>query len=73
MYLCSIHLFYLTSDKIFMGHASNTTFKVFFFKFFWGLKDMLAPFQAFWGAWPECSPTWINKCVVIIISKIGYV
>ena len=55
MYLCGIHLFYLTIDKIFMGHASNTTFIMFSLSFL-GLKDMLAPFQAFGGGHGRNAP-----------------
>ena len=49
MYLCGIYLVYLTSDKIFMGHASNTTFIMFSLIVLGGQK-IVGPLSGFWGA-----------------------
>ena len=57
MHLCGIHLFYLTSDKTFIGHASNTTFIMLYLSVWGRGKIYVAPSSAFWGGvLPECPP-----------------
>ena len=51
MNLCGIHLFYLTNEEIFIGHASNTKFMMCF-----EVQKMCSPFltfRTFRGLWPD--------------------